>query len=244
MFPTLVAGPTDVQIEVRKFRNPIRQHWGQEDASAHRQEWKKCQKRSFIFTFGSGDLNIQRVLPIILNVSSYTFPLGLQIHFASNWRQSLAAVLGWSAPSKFSKKRADSERTTKMISSSKKANRTKNPIRNIVDNLKLPVGHSKTFLNLGLGDPTIYGNLKCPEVLQMAMKESLKWVSYIEITQIRQINNRETCWCLQETHWLSMLAKGCSCFNCSDLLFHRLHSRWGFPLQNHYPILSRLPNKP
>ena len=60
-----------------------------------------------------------------------------------------------------------------MIRSSNKANRTKNPIRNIVDNLQPPINHPKSFLNLALGDPTIYGNLKCPDVLRMAVEESL-----------------------------------------------------------------------
>jgi tyrosine aminotransferase len=60
-----------------------------------------------------------------------------------------------------------------MIQPSKKADRTKNPIRNIVDNLKPPVNHPKPFLNLALGDPTLYGNLKCPELLQKALLDCL-----------------------------------------------------------------------
>ena len=60
-----------------------------------------------------------------------------------------------------------------MIRPSHKANRTNNPIRNIVDNLKPPLGHSKPFLNLALGDPTLFGNLKCPDVLEKALHECL-----------------------------------------------------------------------
>lgn len=55
------------------------------------------------------------------------------------------------------------------IEISAKAKRTTNPIRNIVDNLKPPQGHAKSFLNLGLGDPTLFGNLLAPEVLKTAV---------------------------------------------------------------------------
>eukprot|EP00604_Paraphysomonas_vestita_P000182 CAMPEP_0174824670 /NCGR_PEP_ID=MMETSP1107-20130205/36771_1 /TAXON_ID=36770 /ORGANISM="Paraphysomonas vestita, Strain GFlagA" /LENGTH=246 /DNA_ID=CAMNT_0016053271 /DNA_START=513 /DNA_END=1250 /DNA_ORIENTATION=- len=59
------------------------------------------------------------------------------------------------------------------VSSSKKAKRTFNPIRAIVDNLKPPQNHTKKMLNLALGDPTAYGNLQCPEVLIEGLRESL-----------------------------------------------------------------------
>eukprot|EP01031_Cornospumella_fuschlensis_P030806 gene30806-37219_t len=52
-----------------------------------------------------------------------------------------------------------------MIPVSTKAKRTTNPIRNIVDNLNPPKNRPKKLLNLALGDPTVYGNLSCPEVL-------------------------------------------------------------------------------
>jgi tyrosine aminotransferase len=54
-----------------------------------------------------------------------------------------------------------------------KAKRTHNPIRAIVDNLKPPKDHPKKMMNLALGDPTAYGNLKCPSVLMDAVQESL-----------------------------------------------------------------------
>ncbi len=61
-----------------------------------------------------------------------------------------------------------------IIPSSKKAKRTYNPIRNIVDNLKPPANHPKKLLNLALGDPTVYGNLFRPSVLTDAVKEQLE----------------------------------------------------------------------
>lgn len=62
------------------------------------------------------------------------------------------------------------------LTSSKKAKRTFNPIRAIVDNLKPPQNHVKKMLNLALGDPTAYGNLHCPEVLIEGIRESLEYV--------------------------------------------------------------------
>lgn len=56
---------------------------------------------------------------------------------------------------------------------SDKAKRTTNPIRNIVDNIKPPLNHHKPLFNLALGDPTIHGNLLCPQVLTDAIKDSL-----------------------------------------------------------------------
>lgn len=60
-----------------------------------------------------------------------------------------------------------------MIQPSKKSLRTTNPIRNIVDNLKRPENHALPMMNLGLGDPTVYGNLCCPPVLIDSVKQSL-----------------------------------------------------------------------
>lgn len=58
------------------------------------------------------------------------------------------------------------------IAVSLKAQRTNNPIRAIVDNLKPPAAHPKPLLNLALGDPTAHG-LDCPEVLTSAVQEAL-----------------------------------------------------------------------
>ncbi|TMW60612.1 hypothetical protein Poli38472_000654 [Pythium oligandrum] len=42
---------------------------------------------------------------------------------------------------------------------------TANPIRKIVDNIKKPKNSDKSLIPLSLGDPTVFGNLKCPDVL-------------------------------------------------------------------------------
>jgi tyrosine aminotransferase len=60
-----------------------------------------------------------------------------------------------------------------MILTSKKAKRTSNPIRNIVDNLNPPHNHSKILLNLALGDPTVHGNLFCPSALSDSINSLL-----------------------------------------------------------------------
>ena len=60
-----------------------------------------------------------------------------------------------------------------MIEVSKKAKRTHNPIRNIVDNLNPPQNHPKKLLNLALGDPTVHGNLFCPTVLADSVHDLL-----------------------------------------------------------------------
>jgi tyrosine aminotransferase len=60
-----------------------------------------------------------------------------------------------------------------MIAPSLKSQRTFNPIRNIVDNLKPPADHPKKLLNLALGDPTVHGNLTVPSVLTEAVQDLL-----------------------------------------------------------------------
>ncbi|KAI9911646.1 hypothetical protein PsorP6_009839 [Peronosclerospora sorghi] len=44
-----------------------------------------------------------------------------------------------------------------------------NPIRKIVDNIKKPSTATKTLIPLSLGDPTVFGNLHCPDVLVHAI---------------------------------------------------------------------------
>jgi tyrosine aminotransferase len=51
----------------------------------------------------------------------------------------------------------------KEIKASKVAIRTRNPIRQIVDNLKIVPNKEKEFISLALGDPTLFGNLKINE---------------------------------------------------------------------------------
>ncbi len=59
------------------------------------------------------------------------------------------------------------------IAASEKSKRTTNPIRNIVDNLVPPRNHPSTFLNLALGDPTLHGNLDCPDELKESVSQLL-----------------------------------------------------------------------
>ena len=59
------------------------------------------------------------------------------------------------------------------LQASIKSQNTKNPIRNIVDNLKRPMDHPSPFINLGLGDPTIHGNLPRPDGLTNIIKDVL-----------------------------------------------------------------------
>ncbi|KAE8911009.1 hypothetical protein PF005_g1636 [Phytophthora fragariae] len=44
-----------------------------------------------------------------------------------------------------------------------------NPIRKIVDNIKKPATSTKELIPLSLGDPTVFGNLHCPDVLVNAI---------------------------------------------------------------------------
>lgn len=53
------------------------------------------------------------------------------------------------------------------------SNKTFNPIRAIVDNMKVKPNPNKTVISLSIGDPTVFGNLPTdPEVTQ-AMKDAL-----------------------------------------------------------------------
>lgn len=49
------------------------------------------------------------------------------------------------------------------VAASLVAQRTRNPIRQIVDNLKVVPNPDKDFISLALGDPTTFGNLRIPE---------------------------------------------------------------------------------
>ena len=60
-----------------------------------------------------------------------------------------------------------------MIPISIKAQRTHNPIRSIVDNLKPPIDHPDEIINLSLGDPTAYGNLKTPTCITSALSDAI-----------------------------------------------------------------------
>ena len=60
------------------------------------------------------------------------------------------------------------------IPASAVSKRTRNPIRAIVDNLQVTPNASKTFISLGIGDPTIFGNFKlhgeCVEAVAAHLK--------------------------------------------------------------------------
>ena len=60
-----------------------------------------------------------------------------------------------------------------VVKASVKAARTTNPIRKIVDSLKRPENPTKPLVNLSLGDPTAYGNLRCPAPLAKAVADAV-----------------------------------------------------------------------
>ena len=60
------------------------------------------------------------------------------------------------------------------IKVSSKASTTSNPIRNIVDVMKLEPNPDKPVLSLALGDPTVFGNLDAPAFVTEALQEVLK----------------------------------------------------------------------
>lgn len=62
------------------------------------------------------------------------------------------------------------------VEMSELAKKTHNPIRNIVENLRLEPNPEKPMIALSIGDPTVFGNLKPPEEVIEAVQESL--VSY------------------------------------------------------------------
>lgn len=58
------------------------------------------------------------------------------------------------------------------FSISKAAQRTKNPIRKIVDRLQIQ-NPQKQLITLALGDPTVFGNLKTSEQVNLAMIDAI-----------------------------------------------------------------------
>nr|AHM92294.1 tyrosine aminotransferase [Rousettus leschenaultii] len=87
-------------------------------------------------------------------------PFLLDVHVSVNGRSSVPEKVkgrqpGWS------------------VRPSDMANRTYNPIRAIVDNMKLEPNPDKPMISLSLGDPTLFGNLPTdPEIIQ-ALKDAL-----------------------------------------------------------------------
>ncbi|KDO28113.1 tyrosine aminotransferase [Saprolegnia parasitica CBS 223.65] len=66
---------------------------------------------------------------------------------------------------------------TRMAPSHLAAN-TSNPIRKIVDNIKMPAHSDKELIRLSLGDPTVFGNLNCPDVLTEAVVANVRSVKH------------------------------------------------------------------
>jgi len=54
------------------------------------------------------------------------------------------------------------------------AQRTKNPIRGLVDSIKIPENPTKTMIALSLGDPTVFGNLPNPDILVNLLVQNIQ----------------------------------------------------------------------
>lgn len=61
---------------------------------------------------------------------------------------------------------------------SKMAENTFNPIRNIVDGMKLTPNPEKDMIALSIGDPTVFGNLPMPVTCEEAVQESINKRTY------------------------------------------------------------------
>lgn len=61
-----------------------------------------------------------------------------------------------------------------VIAKSQVAHCTTNPIRNVVDRLRVPPHPEKPLISLGLGDPTVFGNLPPARELVAAVEEALR----------------------------------------------------------------------
>eukprot|EP01122_Echinamoeba_exundans_P006635 TRINITY_DN1905_c1_g1_i5.p1 TRINITY_DN1905_c1_g1~~TRINITY_DN1905_c1_g1_i5.p1 ORF type:complete len:204 (+),score=26.41 TRINITY_DN1905_c1_g1_i5:67-612(+) len=64
------------------------------------------------------------------------------------------------------------------IKPSSAAMRITNPIRDIVDKLKLPQNPTKTPLSLSIGDPTVFGNLVVPPEIERALVQNINSHNY------------------------------------------------------------------
>jgi tyrosine aminotransferase len=51
--------------------------------------------------------------------------------------------------------------------------RTTNPIRALVDQLKIEPNPDKSVIQLSLGDPTLFGNLPCPAILRDLVSDAV-----------------------------------------------------------------------
>ncbi|XP_060552086.1 tyrosine aminotransferase-like isoform X2 [Ruditapes philippinarum] len=64
------------------------------------------------------------------------------------------------------------------VQSSDIARNTFNPIRSIVDGMKLTPNPKKDMIALSIGDPTVFGNLKVPEEVETSVIKSIKQHKY------------------------------------------------------------------
>ncbi|XP_016019997.1 tyrosine aminotransferase [Rousettus aegyptiacus] len=92
--------------------------------------------------------------------SNGDLPFLLDVHVSVNGRSSVPEKVkgrqpGWS------------------VRPSDMANRTYNPIRAIVDNMKLEPNPDKPTISLSLGDPTLFGNLPTDPEITQALKDAL-----------------------------------------------------------------------
>lgn len=64
------------------------------------------------------------------------------------------------------------------VGASDVAKNTFNPIRNIVDSMKLTPNPKKEMIALSIGDPTVFGNLKVPEEIETFVIKSIRQRKY------------------------------------------------------------------
>ncbi|XP_019965220.1 tyrosine aminotransferase [Paralichthys olivaceus] len=64
------------------------------------------------------------------------------------------------------------------VKPSEMANNTLNPIRSIVDEMKLTPNRDKPMIALSIGDPTVFGNLPTDEVVLQAVKDAVDSQKY------------------------------------------------------------------
>uniref|UniRef100_A0A8D2ZDW9 Tyrosine aminotransferase n=1 Tax=Scophthalmus maximus TaxID=52904 RepID=A0A8D2ZDW9_SCOMX len=69
--------------------------------------------------------------------------------------------------------KAKSRRQRWEVKPSEMANNTLNPIRAIVDEMKLTPNRDKPMIALSIGDPTVFGNLPTDDVVLQAMKDAI-----------------------------------------------------------------------
>merc|ERR1711959_844347 len=56
--------------------------------------------------------------------------------------------------------------------------RTSNPIRKIVDKMAVPPNPDKEKVSLSIGDPTVFGNFKCPDHVHDVMNKNSRSLKF------------------------------------------------------------------